>query len=100
MKCFVLPFIAVLLTSCSAPPPPPAADFSKLVEDFTYGTLALSPSAATQAGYHEHNGVSLDEALDDYSPAGPGGVDAQRLFYQDIQRRRSEERRVGKECRL
>src|SRR5258708_2072498 len=85
MKRYALPLIAVFLMSCqtSAPPPTPP-DFDKLLEDFTYGTLSLSPSLATQAGYHAHNGRSLDEALDDYSAAG---IDAQRRFYQDIQGR-------------
>src|SRR5712672_4204594 len=45
-------------------------DFSKLTEDFVYGSLALSPVSATQAGYHEHQGVKLDEKLDDFSPSG------------------------------
>jgi hypothetical protein len=31
--------------------------------------LALHPVSATEAGYHEHNGVSLDAQLDDNSPA-------------------------------
>ena len=30
--------------------------------------LALHPVSATEAGYHEHNGVSLDAELDDASP--------------------------------
>ena len=42
-------------------------DFSKLTEDFVYGSLALSPVSATQAGYHEHQGVKLDEKIDDFS---------------------------------
>src|SRR6267142_909465 len=41
-----------------------------LVKDFVYGSLALSPVSATQAGYHEHQGVKLDEKLDDFSPTG------------------------------
>ena len=53
-------------------------DFSKLTEDFVYGSLALSPVSATQAGYHEHQGVKLDEKLDDFSPSG---VEASRKFY-------------------
>jgi uncharacterized protein (DUF885 family) len=65
-------------------PQPSSSDFSKLTDDFTYGALALSPVAATQAGYHEHNGLSLDEALDDYSQ---NGIDAQRKFYQDLEKR-------------
>jgi uncharacterized protein (DUF885 family) len=31
--------------------------------------LALHPVSATEAGYHEHNGVSLDAQLDDNGPA-------------------------------
>jgi uncharacterized protein (DUF885 family) len=58
-------------------------DFEKLTDDFTRNVLALSPVSATQAGYHDHNGKVLDEALDDLSPAG---MDAQRRFYQDTQK--------------
>ncbi len=39
-------------------------------EAFVRETLALSPSSATAQGYHEHNGVSLDDQLDDASPEG------------------------------
>jgi len=53
-------------------------DFSKLTEDFVYGSLALSPVSATQAGYHEHQGVRLDEKLDDFSASG---IEASRKFY-------------------
>ena len=53
-------------------------DFSKLTEDFVYGSLALSPVSATQAGYHVHQGVNLDESLDDFSPSG---IEAARTFY-------------------
>ena len=59
-------------------------DFSKLTEDFVYGSLALSPVSATQAGYHEHQGVRLDEKLDDFSPSG---VDATRKFDADFKDR-------------
>ena len=63
---------------------PASQDFEKLTDEFTRSVLALSPASATQAGYHEHNGVSLDEAQDDFSPAG---IEAQRRFYLDIQQR-------------
>jgi uncharacterized protein (DUF885 family) len=63
---------------------PGAGDFDKLVDDLLYGSLALSPVSATAAGYHVHNGVQLDEGLDDYSAAG---IDGQRRFYQAIQMR-------------
>src|SRR3982074_829216 len=59
---------AALMTGCKSQSPGPS--FDSLAEDFVYGTLALSPVSATQAGYHQHKGVQLDEALDDYSPQG------------------------------
>ena len=59
-------------------------DFSKLTEDFVYGSLALSPVSATQAGYHEHQGVKLDETLDDFSAAG---IEASRKFYSGFKDR-------------
>jgi len=62
----------------------PAADFEKLTQDFIYGALSLSPVSATGNGYHVHNGVPLDELLDDYSA---GGLDQQRNFYRDFQMR-------------
>src|ERR1700693_444331 len=59
-------------------------DFSKLTEDFVYGSLALSPVSATSAGYHEHQGVRLDEQLDDYSSPG---IQNQRKFFSDFRDR-------------
>jgi len=35
---------------------------------FLLEELAMHPVSATEAGYHEHNGVSLDAQLDDVSP--------------------------------
>jgi uncharacterized protein (DUF885 family) len=61
-----------------------SSDFDKLTDDLIYGSLALSPVNATQTGYHEHNGVQLDEMIDDFSPAG---IDGQRKFYEDFQNR-------------
>jgi uncharacterized protein (DUF885 family) len=58
-----------------------AGEFSALVEEFVYGSLALAPAGATGAGYHRHNGASLDEQLDDWSAAG---VERARRFYRDI----------------
>jgi len=49
-----------------------------LAEHFVYTSLALNPPSATAQGYHEHEGVLLDELLDDYSQAG---VDRVRAFY-------------------
>ena len=50
--------------------------FAKLSEEFIHETLALAPSNASQAGYHQHvdpktgKTVALDAMLDDVSPAG------------------------------
>jgi uncharacterized protein (DUF885 family) len=49
-----------------------------------YGSLALSPVAATSAGYHQHKGVNLDEQIDDFSAAG---IDQQHKFYSDFHNR-------------
>jgi uncharacterized protein (DUF885 family) len=40
------------------------------VDDFVFGTLALSPTTATGVGYHRHHGAALDDLLEDFSPAG------------------------------
>jgi uncharacterized protein (DUF885 family) len=61
-----------------------AAAFEKLTDDLLYGSLALSPVNATQTGYHEHNGMSLDDMLDDFSQAG---IDKAKAFYEGIQTR-------------
>src|SRR5690349_5692826 len=78
--------LCFLLGSCSVnkTESPNANDFPKLTEDFVYGSLALSPISATQAGYHMHNGMPLDDTLDDMSPAGMAG---QRSFYAGMQSR-------------
>src|SRR5664279_3853917 len=60
------------------------AAFEQLVDDFVFGTLALSPTNATGVGYHEHHGTSLDDLLDDLSPAG---IAASRALVQGIDAR-------------
>jgi uncharacterized protein (DUF885 family) len=58
--------------------------FAKLSEDFIHETLALSPSSASQAGYHKYTDpktvktIALDSLLDDMSPAG---IAEQRRVY-------------------
>jgi uncharacterized protein (DUF885 family) len=95
MNRFLAAMAILMLTACSSSPsnspstsgaaaPAPATDIEKLTDEFTRGALALSPSSATQAGYHEHEGVALDEKLDDYSQAG---MDAQRRFFTGMQAR-------------
>jgi uncharacterized protein (DUF885 family) len=63
---------------------PADLQFEHLVDDFVFGSLALSPATATSVGYHAHRGISLDDLLDDFSPAG---IDASRALLQDIETR-------------
>src|ERR1700760_605398 len=57
---------------------------TKLSKEFIHETLALSPSSASQAGYHKHTDpktgktIALDSLLDDVSPAG---MEQQRRVY-------------------
>jgi uncharacterized protein (DUF885 family) len=62
----------------------PESAFEQLVDDFVFGTLALSPTNATSFGYHVHHGVSLDDALDDFSPTG---IAASKTLLSDIEAR-------------
>jgi|SRR5579859_2885321 len=71
--------LTIVLTGCKMPGE--KQDFGKIVDEFVYGSLALSPVSATAAGYHEHNGKKLDEMLDDFSPSGIG---EQRRFYHSF----------------
>ncbi|HEV7614118.1 MAG TPA: DUF885 domain-containing protein [Steroidobacteraceae bacterium] len=73
--------------SSNAKPPPAGDQFEQLVDDFVFGTLALSPASATGVGYHIHHGTVLDDLLDDFSPAG---IAASRSLLHDI------EARIGK----
>lgn len=85
LLCAVL--MGVLVVSCGTSQnsdKKAAQDFDKLTADFVYGSLALSPSGATQAGYHTHNGAALDEMLDDYSPSG---IQAEHDFFTGMQSR-------------
>jgi uncharacterized protein (DUF885 family) len=56
----------------------------QIVDDFIYESLATSPTSASQAGYHRHHGVILDDLLDDYSPKA---VASQRNLYKQIEAR-------------
>ncbi len=81
----LVPFaLFTCLTACTQAPSPLPQDSEKLTQDFIYGTLALSPVSATQAGYHQHKGTMLDDLLDDYSAAG---LEQQRGFCKGIQDR-------------
>jgi uncharacterized protein (DUF885 family) len=74
--CATALLVLVFLTSCKMPGE--QQDFSKVTEDFVYGSLALSPISATSAGYHEHHGAHLDDQLDDLTGSG---FAEQRQFY-------------------
>src|SRR5579871_129877 len=78
--------LVLLCGGCSTTKPDAekSGAFDKLTADFVFDSLALSPVSATQAGYHTHNGVALDEMLDDFSPAG---IAAQRAAIAGFQTR-------------
>src|SRR5882757_3394949 len=44
--------------------------FNQVVDDFVFGSLALSPVTASTVGYHQHKGEMLEDQLDDFSAAG------------------------------
>ena len=84
-------FFAMLLLSGSALAAQSASTsqqandkFAKLSEEFIHETLALSPSSASQAGYHKHvnpktgQTIALDSLLDNVSPEG---IAKQRQLY-------------------
>ena len=76
-------FLVLLLAMMPAGGYEPAQagdEVPKFAEEFVHETLALSPSLATSQGYHENRGVSLDELLDDNSPAG---IEQARRFFNE-----------------
>jgi uncharacterized protein (DUF885 family) len=58
--------------------------FSQVVDDFVFGTLALSPVTASTVGYHKHHGEMLEDKLDDFSAAG---IKASINLQRDIEER-------------
>lgn len=76
--------LTLALAGCGGGSKPPVADFSKFATEFAYSTLGNSPVLATGVGYHQHNGVSLDEQLDDYSPAA---MEKQRALAAEFRKR-------------
>jgi uncharacterized protein (DUF885 family) len=83
---FLAGVVACMAGTVGAAPAPPSP-FEQVVDDFVFGTLALSPSSATGVGYHRHHGVMLDDLMDDFSPAG---INASRNLLNKI------ETRIGK----
>jgi uncharacterized protein (DUF885 family) len=75
----------IALLPGTAPAQTSSATFAGMCEDFIHETLALSPSSASQAGYHFHidpktgKKIALDALLDDVSPTG---IAAQRRVYE------------------
>jgi uncharacterized protein (DUF885 family) len=67
---------SALMAQTSASSAEANTKFAKLSEEFIHETLALSPSSASQAGYHVYvdpktgKSVALDALLDDMSSAG------------------------------
>ena len=87
--------ILVLAVTNACATKEPQKDFEAAATDFPFQALALTPIAATAAGYHEHiegadeegqggTKISLDELLDDYSAAG---VQKRVRFYKDFRKR-------------
>jgi uncharacterized protein (DUF885 family) len=74
VACVLISNLLMAQTSNSQPAANPK--FAKLSEDFIHETLALSPSNASQVGYHQHldsktgKTIDLDSLLDDVSAAG------------------------------
>ena len=63
---------------------PADLQFSQVVDDFVFGSLALSPVTASTVGYHRHHGEMLEDRLDDFSAAG---IKAQIKLQRDIEAR-------------
>jgi uncharacterized protein (DUF885 family) len=74
--------LTVLLFGCGRQQP--KEDLTKLTQEFIETSLANSPVAATQFGYHRHGEIELDSMLDDFSP---GAIEKQRRWYQDLRLR-------------
>jgi uncharacterized protein (DUF885 family) len=67
---------SALIAQTSNPSAHSSGKFARLSEEFIHETLALSPSNASQAGYHKHvdpktgKTIALDALLDDVSASG------------------------------
>src|ERR1700723_4028753 len=65
--------VAIWSFGATARAAPADLQFSQVVDDFVFGTLALSPVTASTVGYHKHHGEMLEDELDDFSAAGIKG---------------------------
>jgi uncharacterized protein (DUF885 family) len=81
-------------TASSSPDAEANAKFARLSEEFIHETLALSPSSASQAGYHRHldprtgKTIALDALLDDVSVAAM--AEQRKIFAHWRERFRTE----------
>src|ERR1700723_2004800 len=76
--------VAIWSFGATARAAPADLQFSQVVDDFVFGTLALSPVTASAVGYHKHHGEMLEDELDDFSAAG---IKAQIKLQRDIEAR-------------
>lgn len=94
----LLGLLCICAIEChAAAPSVSACDKTNFLADaqrFELAELALSPVSATQAGYHAHNGKSLDTELDDSSAESRAEnrallMSAKKYFarYKDLRRR-------------
>jgi len=88
IESFVLCAVVALVSNSLAAQAPASASsdkFARMCEDFIHESLAVSPSTASQAGYHFHvdpktgKKIALDALLDNMSPAG---MAEQRRVYE------------------
>jgi uncharacterized protein (DUF885 family) len=92
LACILISIVLLALTSTSSAET--NAKFAKLSEEFIHETLALSPSTASQAGYHQHvdprtgKNIALDALLDDVSAKGI--AEQRRVYAQWRERFRKE----------
>ncbi|MCC6540268.1 MAG: DUF885 domain-containing protein [Bryobacterales bacterium] len=69
------------LSACTSGPPP---KFSDVVQEYVFTALSFEPVTATGAGYHVHNGIHLNEILDDFDS---NALAKRREFYLGFRKR-------------
>ena len=98
LRLLMIGILVLAVTDACSTREPPDQVFAAAAEVFPFQALAMTPIAATAAGYHEHiegadeegeggNTISLDERLDDYSAAG---VQKRVSFYKDFRKQLHE----------
>ena len=84
MNQFLALLCLALLTAPACRRRDASQEFARVSDEFVHATLAFSPSFATASGLHQYEGKSLDDELDDFTPAF---LDKQLRFYQAFQNR-------------